>query len=96
MKAVSAPAGPLSAQLFRLLRTPAASLSEVELRLIRIANELMIGLAIQVRYEGCTDGQNPAPLTPAIVGRVAELAIAAAIAMEKPLRDIRDELEGRS
>lgn len=87
-----APSPRFSDLLFRIESTPVYQLTDIETRLLTIARELFSGLLITVRIEdspGCADlGRT----TPAQSVRAAALAFAAAVEIEKPLRDIRDAL----
>lgn len=79
-----------TARLFSGSDPTASALSAVESRVLAIARSMLIDCVIACRIE---NAPTMAPLTPLLFARAAEMAIMGAIAVEKPLRDLRDKLE---
>lgn len=76
--------------------TPAHRLSPIEERLLLIAKTIFIDCVICVRANQVEKTGEPVdriPVSEAISAQAARLALAAAVEMEKPLREVRDRLE---
>lgn len=101
---LEAPARPspsrFAARVMAIGATPDHALTPIEQRLLKLTAELFTcGLTCaQMRgmaAAGWLPGQPTPPITAEVVGEAARFALAAAVEIEQPLRELRDKLEGR-
>jgi len=88
-----------AARVLAVGATPDGALTPRELRLLKLVSELFInGMLCAQIAKGMAkerpDGQ-PVPVNAEIVAEGARFALAAAVEIEQPLRELRDKLEGR-
>lgn len=82
--------------------TPPEQLSQIESRLVRLTGELLPGVVLQVRCDAwdAVGGPSVTPMLPRItldqIVTAHRIALACAIEIEKPLRELRDKIEGKS
>ena len=81
--------------------TPPAQLSQVEQRLVALTTELFDKVLLEVRKDDWLAAGGPAKIpefprsTLAQIVTAHRIALACAIEIEKPLRELRDQLEGK-
>jgi hypothetical protein len=80
--------------------TPDAALTPLETRLLKLTAELFMNCVFcaqisKTMADPSRPTGQPVPIDPDIIGTGARFALAAAVEIEQPLRELRDKLEGR-